>query len=421
MVTPIWEIRPGTAPRLVHVSATAPEITELLRGLVPAQAATGLSVAWATVDGDAAFHSAARFVHNLLQGRANAMTADQLAATMPHYRDVLAPQAGWLAERLTPGDIVVLHDPAALGLAPRLHAAGLTVVWHCHVGTTDEHASGPLAVWHTFAAELSTVDLALVTLPEFAPQVVRPSRRRVIASAIDPHSYRNCALLLDEQADLLLDPGWVEEDQPLPTGARVVLQVAQWDSLSDMAGALRCVAGLPPDVHLVLAGADPDQTPHNPDGWAVLEEVRALRAELPPADRARVHLVLPDPDDRERAALVVNALQRRADVVLQKSLAESFGLGVTEAMLKGRAVVAADVGGLREQVSPGHNGMLVDPRDDEAVMAALRALLDDPLLRHRLGRHAAESARRRYLMPRLVADYARFVVADPGAGMSEVA
>jgi trehalose synthase len=194
-----------------------------------------------------------------------------------------------------------------------------------------------------------------------------------------------------------------------------VLQVSRWDPLKDMPGVLRCVEELPPEVHVVLAGNDPDETPDDPDGRAVFDVVRSMRAGMPPADRARVHLVLPGGHGRERVALVVNALQRRADVVLQKSLAEGFSLTVAEAMLKARAVVAADVGGLRQQISPGHNGLLVRPRDHESVVLAVRTLLDDPLLRRRLGRHAAESASRRYLMPRLVADYERYVVSDPPA------
>lgn len=417
MVTPTWKLSPGDGPRLVHVSARGGGTAEMLTGLVPAQAATGLSVAWAVIDGDAAFFTFTRYLHKLLHGRANILTADQLDASTPEYRATLAPQAAWLAERLEPGDTVVLHDPATLGMAPRLAEAGLTVVWHCHVGTTDERATGPAAVWHAFAAELSTVDKALTALPELAPQAVPPARRRVIAPAVDPHSARNRALSRSEMAELLTDLGRVEQDGPLPEDAPVVLQVSRWDSLTDMPGVLRCVPKLPPEVHLVLAGDDPDGLPDD----AVLEEVRTLRAELSPADRARVHLVLPDGHDRDRAALVVNALQRRADVVLQKSFAEGFGLTVTEAMVKGRAVVAADVDGLRQQVSPGHSGLLVDPRDHDAVVLAVRTLLDDPLLRRTLGRHAAESARRRYLMPRLVADYQRFVVSDLLARTPEAA
>ncbi|HEX6355001.1 glycosyltransferase [Actinophytocola sp.] len=417
MVTPAWERRPGSGRRLVHVSAAAhgSGVAELLAGLVPAQAATGMSVGWAVLGGDPEFFAFTRYLHQLLHGRANAMTAERLGTFATRYRAVLAPQADWLAEQLAPGDVVVLHDPATLGMASRLAEAGLVVVWHCHAGTTDEQASGPLTVWHAFAAELSDVDKVVTTLPEFAPHIVPPADRRVFAPAVDPHSARNRPLSRGEMAELLAHPGRVEQDGPLPDGAPVVLQVARWDPLKDMPGVLRCVPELPPEVHVVLAGADPETTPDDPDGRAVLDVVRGIRAGLSPADRARVHLVLPDGQDRERAPLVVNALQRRADVVLQKSLAEGFGLTLTEAMLKGRAVVAADVGGLRQQISPGHNGLLVRPRDHESVVLAVRTLLDDPLLRRRLGRHAAESASRRYLMPRLVADYQRYVVSDPPA------
>jgi trehalose synthase len=386
MVTPSWEFRPGAGAALVHVSSTESRIGELLSGLVPAQAATGLSVGWAVVDGDADFHAFNRFVHHLLHGRATAMTTDQLAVTAPHYRKTLAPQASWLAERLSPGSVVVLHNAPTLGMAPRLAHAGLTVVWHCHVGTTDEQASGPLAVWHAFATELSTVDKALTTLPEFAPQVVRPARRRVVAPAVDPYSDRNRELSADELAELLGE---------LPDDWRIVLQVGQWDAQSDMAGLLRCLPELPPDVHLVLAG---------PDGQDDLDDVRCQQERMAPDDHDRVHLVELDGRD----SLLVNALQRRADVVVQTNPAE----GVTDAMVKGCAIVATNVGGLREQISPGHNGLLVKKHDHEALVTALRTLLDDPLLRRQLGRHAAESARRRYLIPRLVADYERLVTGE---------
>lgn len=432
MVTPTWEYRPGAGPRLVHVNATASGggVAEVLRGLVPAQAAAGVSVGWAVIDGDEEFFAFTRYLHHLLHGRADALTSDRLAAATPHYRSTLAGQARWLAEQLAAGDVVVLHDPQTLGMAPVLAQAGLRVVWHCHVGTTEEEASGPASVWHTFAAELSTLSAVVTTLPEYAPQSVPPARRHVAAPAVDPHSAKNRPLTRAEVDDLLAEVGLtggggpagrVEQDAPLPADAPVVVQVSRWDPLKDMPGALRCVSALPPEVHVVLAGPDPDEDGHDAEGWAVLEEVRAVREHLSEADRARTHLVLTSARDAERAALVVNALQRRADVVLQKSLAEGFGLPVTEAMAKGRAVVAADVGGLRQQVSPGHSGLLVNPRDLDAVVQAVTTLLEDPLLRRRLGKHAAESAARRYTLGRLVADYRMFAVPDPLLAVREVA
>ncbi len=431
MVTPEWERWPAVSPRLVHVTAPAREggAAELVGGLVSAQAAAGTATGWVVIGGDPTFFAFTRYLHHLLHGGTDSLTSDRLAMSVPHYRAVLTSQAELLAAQLDPGDVVVLHDPHTLGMAPVLAAAGHRVVWHCHVGTTED-ASGPSTVWHALATELSSVDAVVSALPEFAPQVVPAARRHVVAPAVDPDSARNRPLSRSEVAGLLADlgltggaggTGRVEQDGPLPEDAPVVLQMSRWEPLKDMAGVLRCLPSLPPDVHVVLAGHDPDATPGDPEGRAVLEEVRELRDELSPADRARVHLVSLSAQDGERGALTANALQRRADVVLQKSLAEGLGLTVTDAMAKGRAVVAADVGGLRQQVSPGHSGLLVDPRDHGEVADAVRTLLDDPLLRRRLGKHAAESVHRRYLMPRLVADYRLFAAPGPLQRAREVA
>jgi trehalose synthase len=424
VVTPTWERRPGVAPRLVHVNATArgDEVARLLHGLVPAQAAAGGSTGWAVLGTDPVFLAFTRYLHHLLHGRADALTTQRLAVAVPHYRSVLEPQAAWLAARLAPGDAVVLHGPQTLGMAPVLAGAGLRTVWHCHSGTTDEEASGPAAVWDAFRAELSTVDAVASTLPEFAPRALPAARRHVVAPAVDPDSPRNQVLSGAEVTALLADlgltskhpkhsrhSGKVLQDRPLPADAPMVLQLSRWAPLKDMAGVLRSVPELSADTHVVLAGHDPAEPPGDPEGQAVLDEVIELWSGLSPADRSRVHLVsLSTQDER-----VANALQRRADVVLQKSLAEGFGLTVTEAMLKRRAVVAADVGGLRQQISPGHNGMLVNPRDPGEVADALRGLLDDPLRRRRLGTHAAASVHRRYLMPRLVADYRLLAAPEP--------
>jgi len=426
VVTPTWVRRPGAGPRLIHVNATATGggVAELLHGLVPAQAAAGTSVGWAVIGGDARFFAFTKQLHHLLHDRGE--PAAPAPDVVRHYRSLLAPQGRWLAGWLGQGDVVALHDPQTLGLAPVLARTGAKVLWHCHVGTTADAAPGPETVWRTLRAELSSVDCVVTTLPEFAPAVVPPDRRHLAAPAIDPASAKNRPLDRGELAELLdsvglvgagirsdRGPAAVEQDRPLPPGARLVLQVSRWDPLKDMTGVLRCVPLLPPDVHVVLAGNDPDEIPDDPEGRAVLAEVRELRDQLSTPDRERVHLVLTSARHGDRAALLVNALQRRADVVLQKSLAEGFGLTMTEAMFKGRAVVAADVGGLRQQISNGHNGFLVDPRNIEGVATALRATLDEPLLRRRLGRNAAESATRRYLMPRLVADYQGFADAAP--------
>lgn len=416
MVIPTWVRTPPPGPRLVHVNATATGggVAELLHGLVPAQAADGTGVGWAVLRGDDEFFRFTKSLHHLLHDHRVVPGIDRAAAR--RYRDVLRPQAAWLAGHVTHTDVVVLHDPQSLGMAPTLAATGATVLWHCHVGTDRPDALGPAAVWREFAPELGAVSAVITSRAEFAPAGLPPHRLFVCPPAVDPHAAKNRPLAPGEVAGLLAEIGLtgtaaggpladVEQVEPAPRSARMVLQVSRWDPLKDMAGVLRCLPGLPSDVHLVLAGDDPAQIPDDPEGVEVLADVRRILARLPVAVARRVHLVRTSAADPERAALLVNALQRRADVVLQKSLAEGFGLTVTEAMVKRRAVVAADVGGLRTQITSGRDGILVDPTDLPAVTSAVRRLLIDPWLRQLLGRRAEETVADRYTMSRLVADY----------------
>jgi trehalose synthase len=426
MVMPVWECEPRSGePRLLHVNATAAGggVAELLRGLVRGQRAAGVNAGWAVIGGTAGFYDVTKYLHHLLHGRADpARLADP--EPLRTYREVLVPQAAWFDGELGPGDVVVLHDPQTLGLAPALRATGARVVWHCHVGAVVGPERGPGAVWRELAAELAAVHAVVTTRPEFAPPAVPVADRVVAPPAVDPAAAKNRELTASEVAAQLDaigltaatgTPGGlaqVTQDAPVPPGAAVVLQVSRWDPLKDMPAVLRTVESLPPDVHVVLAGADPTEIPDDREAPAVFAEVLEALAGLSPRGRARAHLVSISQRSPEAGALLVNALQRRADVVVQKSLEEGFGLTVTEAMLKGRAVVASDVGGLRTQITHGHDGVLVDPADHAQLVAVLRALLDDPARRAAMGARARASVLARHTMDRLVADYAR--VATPG-------
>ena len=205
--------------------------------------------------------------------------------------------------------------------------------------------------------------------------------------------------------------GLVVEGAPLPTDGRVVLQVSRWDRLKDMAGVLDAFAEhldeLPPDVHLVLAGPATDGVADDPEAAAVLAECREQWRSLPARVRDRSHLVCVPMDDLDDNARVVNALQRWSTVVVQKSLAEGFGLTVTEPMWKGRPVVASAVGGIRDQVEDGVSGVLLDdPRDGAALVAALSALLADADRRREMGRAAHLRVRDHYLADRHLIQYA---------------
>ena len=198
-------------------------------------------------------------------------------------------------------------------------------------------------------------------------------------------------------------PRW---DTPL------VVQVSRWDPLKDPIGVMRGFAALvdgaaPAGAGLVLAGPETNGVADDPEAARVLDQIIAAWRELPEPVRNRVHIAsLPSADVEENAA-IVNALQRHARVVVQKSLQEGFGLTVSEAMWKSRAVIASAVGGIRDQIVDGEHGLLLDdPTDLAAFGAQLRRLLEDRALADRLGASAKERVRERFLVARHLGQYA---------------
>jgi trehalose synthase len=208
-----------------------------------------------------------------------------------------------------------------------------------------------------------------------------------------------------------------------PPGADVplVAQVSRWDDLKDMAGVMHGFVEHvmdETDAHLVLAGPVVTSIADDPTAAAVLADVWTQWRALPHVARSRVQLVcLPMADGEENAALV-NALQRHAAVVVQKSLREGFGLTVTEAMYKGTACVASRSGGLEDQIEDGVNGLLVDPTDLPAFGAAVTSLLQDPRRRAEIGTRAHDSVVERYLPDSSLEQWAEVVLAAHGDRLS---
>jgi trehalose synthase len=202
-------------------------------------------------------------------------------------------------------------------------------------------------------------------------------------------------------------PAELDQEGPIPADAPLVVQVSRWDHLKDPSGVLRCFAERcrHPGAHLLLAGPSVAEVADDPEGAQVLTEIQAQRAGLPAAIKARVHLACLPMDDVEENAAIVNAIQRRADVVLQKSLAEGFGLTVAEAMWKARPVVASRIGGIQDQIADGESGFLVSPDDLGATAGAIDALLDDPARAREIGAAARERVRTSFLGTRHLIQY----------------
>jgi trehalose synthase len=211
---------------------------------------------------------------------------------------------------------------------------------------------------------------------------------------------------VERRADVLRSgppPSW---DAPL------VVQVSRWDRLKDPLGVLegftRIFNGADPGgAHLVLAGPDARAVTDDPEGAEVYGEVEALWKSLTDRLRSRVHLANLPMDDLQENAAMVNALQRHSAIVVQKSLREGFGLTVTEAMWKERAMVASAVGGIQDQIEHGVNGYLLrDPSDLDGYAAALKLLLTRPTLAKRLGQNARHRVSVNYLGVRTMHQYA---------------
>jgi trehalose synthase len=204
----------------------------------------------------------------------------------------------------------------------------------------------------------------------------------------------------------------LDQAGPIPVDAPLIAQVSRWDRLKDPVGVLRCFADhmRNDEAHLLLAGPSVAGVSDDPEGADVLTEVRTVLAGLPAEVRSRVHLASLPMDDVQENAAMVNAIQRRADVVVQKSLAEGFGLTVAEAMWKAKPVVASRVGGIQDQIVNGESGVLVDDAADlDAVGAAIDGLLDDSDRAHEIGVQARERVRHSFLGTRSLVQYMQLI------------
>ncbi len=198
---------------------------------------------------------------------------------------------------------------------------------------------------------------------------------------------------------------------PPPADVPLVVQVSRWDPLKDMVGVMTAfaehVAGAG-SAHLLLVGPVVTGVADDPEGAATFERCIEVWRLLPHAERSRIHLACLPMQDAVENAIMVNAIQRHASVVTQKSLAEGFGLTVAEAMWKGRPIVASAVGGIVDQIVSGEHGLLVDdPRDPAEFGQAVRRLLDDSPYAELLGENARQRATAEFLGDRHLEQYAQ--------------
>jgi trehalose synthase len=357
---------------IVHVSSTfyGGGVTEILTPLTLIMNTIGIETGWRMIQGTPAFFNITKKLHNALQGCAIHLNSEEIRL----FEQITFENA--IRLHIEDRDVIIVHDPQPLALISQFPDRVSPWIWQCHVDLSEPHPQ----TWDYIRQFVEQYQTAVFSLPEYRQQLV--TEQRFIAPAINPFSEKNCDLS-DEQILECLARHQIPIDRP------IIVQVSRFDPWKDPVGVIEAFrkASKEVDCTLVLLG---NLALDDPEASIVLETVRKS---------ADDHIIVLTVDD----ATLVNALQRKATVVLQKSTREGFGLTVTEAMWKGAAVVGGNVGGIRRQITDGENGFLVDSVDQAAQRIV--QIIKNPDMRERLGTRAKETVRQNFLMSRLVEDW----------------
>jgi trehalose synthase len=346
-------------------------VAEILQRMTPLLKGLDIDARWEVIEGDDRFFDITKKIHNTLQGNMDMITEDM----WDHHHAVNEANSRKID---LDADFVLIHDPQPIPLI-EYRKRGF-YVWRCHIDV-----SNPLPdIWQRLERYVRSYDCVIFSVSKFSKSL--PVDEFIIPPAIDPLSDKNIELT-EEEVKRTMDKLNVPMDKP------ILLQVSRFDVFKDPIGVINAYRRVKKynDCRLVLAGS---LATDDPEGTRVLNEVRDYAGNDPD-----IHILLLPPS----AAREINALQRAATIVLQKSLKEGFGLTVSEAMWKEKPVVGGAVGGIPYQITHGVTGFLVYSVDGAAFR--IRQLLNNPGMRKRIGQKAKEYVRRNFLITRQIRDY----------------
>jgi len=343
-------------------------VAEILSSLTLLMNTLGIRTGWRVIEGRRDFFSITKKMHNALQGGSINLTD----LKMNIYEEVVHENA--IRNHLD-HDVVIVHDPQPLPII-RHYRKKSPWIWRCHIDLTHPNAE----LWSYIQPFIECYDAVVLSLPEYAQKLNVP--QRFIMPAIDPFSTTNKELTEEEIADRLAHHN-------IPTDLPLIVQVSRFDKWKDPQGVIDAfrLARKQLDCTLVLVG---NVATDDPEGQEVFESLCKCGE-----DRIRILSV--------QDSALVNALQRSAAVVLQKSIREGFGLTVAEAMWKGTPVIGGRVGGIKRQIEDGVNGFLVE--NVEQAAERIVQLVANEKLRAQMGKRAKESVRRNFLMTRLMEEW----------------
>jgi trehalose synthase len=343
-------------------------VSQLLSSLTLMMNSLGIKTGWRVIHGPPDFFTVTKKMHNALQGgNINLSTRKKELYETVVYENSIRNHLDH--------DLVIVHDPQPLPLIEHYRKKS-PWVWRCHVDMSNPHQQ----VWDYLAPFVEKYDAVIMSSPDYAQKIETP--QLFFLPAIDPFTITNRELPQREINERL-------KHYRIPTDLPIVAQISRFDRWKDPEGVIEAfkLARKEVDCTLVLLGNIATDDPEGEDVFRSLSDSREERI---------IILTVQD-------GALVNALQRRATVVIQKSIREGFGLTVTEAMWKGAAVIGGNTGGIRYQIKDGANGFLVSSNEEAATRIV--QLIKDRTLREQLGQKAKETVRQRFLLTRLLEQY----------------
>lgn len=375
---------PLAGSTVVHVNSTrvGGGVAEILTKFIPFMQELGIDTRWEVISGESEFFECTKGMHNALQGNRIPLGESLLRI----YEETNAHNAETLRPLLEEADFVFIHDPQPAPLLRYCPNRKGKWVWRCHIDAS--HPYRP--IWKYLHQFVAAYDASIFSLAAFAQEL--PHSQYLIPPSIDPLSEKN--MKLEPAAiDQLREKYAFDPLRPL------IAQVSRFDRFKDPVGVIRAyqlAKRFLPHLQLVLAGGG---AADDPEGGVVLAEVETAAHGDPD-----IHVLLLPPDAHRE----INALQRSADIVLQKSIREGFGLTVTEAMWKGKPVIGGDVGGIRLQVINYHTGFLVNTPEGAALR--IRYLLHQPDKIETMGEKARAFVLENFLITRHLREYLTLMV-----------
>ncbi|HRY30447.1 MAG TPA: glycosyltransferase [Elusimicrobiota bacterium] len=357
----------------VNSTAVGGGVAEILNRMIPLCRDMGLNAQWEVIQGGEDFYAVTKKFHNALHGDPQTVTARDYEV----YEETTEEN---LSRLNLDADVVFIHDPQPAALVRKRKMLRNSWLWRCHIDLSRRDPQ----VWDFLKPYVEMYDACVFSAPAFAQTLSIP--QVLIAPSIDPLSDKNRELPPEEIETIL-------QRLQIPTDKPLVTQVSRFDRLKDPLGVIQAFQKVKPyvEARLILVGGSADD---DPEGARVLEEVR----EKAHADPDILVLCLPPTSHRE-----INAIQRASTVIFQKSLREGFGLTVSEALWKGKPVIAGAVGGIPLQIAHKYSGILVHSVEGAAYW--LKQLLHEPAYAKKLGENGRETVRQNFLITRHLRDY----------------